>query len=178
MSDAVIVGCGGWLGGDDAVGLLCLEEIERRGPPRGVRLVAAPGGGFSAWDAVRGARRAAIVDGMVGGGEPGAVRAFDLRELVGWWPAPGGGTGGAGGGGGAGGAAPRFGATSHDLSPLDGLRLGWLGEPDLFPAEVVVFGVEMVRWGRGIDGLTREVAAALPRLVEAVLGWAAARGEA
>jgi len=194
----VIVGCGSWLGGDDAIGLLCLEEIERHGPPRGVRLTAAPGGGFAVWEAVRGARRAAIIDGMLGAGEPGEVRAFDLGELVGWWPPKsvdtdagvgagagrgageratgrGAGRAGAGGGGGGGGdrdEGPRFGVTSHDISPLDGLRLGFAVEPGLFPAEVTVFGVQMARWGRGIQGLSPEVAAALPRLVAAVRQWA------
>jgi Ni,Fe-hydrogenase maturation factor len=175
----VIVGCGSWLGGDDAIGLLCLEEIERHGPPRGVRLAAAPGGGFAVWEAVRGARRAAIIDGMLGAGEPGEVRAFDLGELVGWWPPRGvderaGAKGGAGGAGGAGSGdeGARFGVTSHDISPLDGLRLGFAVEPGLFPAEVTVFGVQMARWGRGIQGLSPEVAAALPRLVAAVRQWA------
>ena len=75
MADPVVLGIGNWDRGDDAVGLLVIDELAARDLP-GVDLM--PGDGDPGWmlDAWEGRSFSVVVDAMVTGAAPGTVVSF------------------------------------------------------------------------------------------------------
>lgn len=143
MSHVVVIGIGNDYRRDDGVGLSVAAEIAKRNLP-GVRVVNAigePGGLIDAWS---GARRAVVVDAaMRDRSTPGRIRR--------WVPGNG---------------EPATVLSSHSLGLPQTYALGQaLGQ---IPEELVVFTVDAADVDQG-TGLTPAVAAAVPKVVEAVL---------
>ncbi len=81
MADPVVLGIGNWDRGDDAVGLLVIDELAARDLP-GVDLM--PGDGDPGWmlDAWEGRSFSVVVDAMVTGAAPGTVVSFDASTTA------------------------------------------------------------------------------------------------
>ncbi|MEX1209034.1 MAG: hydrogenase maturation protease [Acidimicrobiia bacterium] len=81
MADPVVLGIGNRDRGDDAVGLLVLDELAARGLP-GVDLMAGDGDPGWMLDAWEGRPCAVVVDAMVTGAAPGTVVSFDASSTA------------------------------------------------------------------------------------------------
>jgi len=147
--NALILGIGNVLLGDEGVG----AEVARRileGPlPDGVECVDGGTGSFVLLEPMRRARRVVLVDAALDGGAPGTVRRLTPRFSRDY---------------------PRT-LTAHDIGLkdlLDAFHL--LGDPP----EVVLYAVSVLPPADLALGLSPPVSAALPDLVRRVLAEVAA----
>jgi hydrogenase maturation protease len=140
----LVIGIGNSYRRDDGVGLAVAEEIVKRGLP-GVRVMTAIGEPEAILDAWTGAPLAVVVDAaMRNGPTPGRIRR--------WTPSD---------------PAETAVVSSHALGLAQTYALGQaLGQ---IPERLVVFTVDIADAGHG-QGLTPAVAAAVPEVVEAILG--------
>lgn len=143
----LILGLGNPLRGDDGVGPRVVAELRRRGLPDGVEAVDGGTGGLDLLHLLEGWERAIIVDAALLGREPGEYVRFAPEEahLV----------------------EGLVSLSGHSAGLADTLALARaLGRrlPD-----IVIYGVQPERmdWE---EGLSPAVEAALPRLVEEILG--------
>jgi hydrogenase maturation protease len=145
-TDLLILGLGNPLRGDDGIGPRVVELLRREGLPAGSEALDAGAAGLDLLDLLAGPRRVIIVDAADVGLEAGQFARFtpDGVELMGEAKAP----------------------TAHQAGLAEVLALARALERPL--PEMVIFGVQpgSLEWGAG---LTAEVDAALPLLVEAVL---------
>ncbi|MBA3917237.1 MAG: peptidase M52 [Gemmatimonas sp.] len=74
---ALIVGCGNLLRGDDAVGPVLVRHLWERGVPHGVRCADGGTGGMDVAFQMRGVPHVIIVDACSSGSEPGAIFRLD-----------------------------------------------------------------------------------------------------
>ena len=145
MSGGVVIGIGNTWRRDDGVGPAVVRAAASRLPvgTRVVELDGEPARVVEAWD---GADLAVVVDAVRTGAPPGTVHRFD--PAVDGVPVPAGT------------------ASSHALGASDAYHLGRaLGR---LPGRVVIVAVEVADVDPG-DGLTPEVAAAVPAAVAAVV---------
>ncbi|MCV7231299.1 hydrogenase maturation protease [Mycobacterium branderi] len=138
---AVVIGIGNSFRRDDGVGVVVAEQIAECGVP-GLRAVTATGEPAALLEAWNKAARALVVDAAVGP-TPGCIRRFAAAELD-----------------------PEVVVSSHALGLAQTVALGRaLGR---MPGELVVFTVDVADTGHGV-GLTPAVAAAVPKVVDAIL---------
>lgn len=134
MMDAVIVGIGNRLRGDDGAGPAVIDLLSGDLPER-VRVVECRGDLTGVLDAWWGARRAVVVDAVVSGAEPGTVhRIDDPDRLPTSWRSP----------------------SSHLVGLGEALQLGRvLGS---FPEQLSVYGIEAgdVRTGSELSPAVRD----------------------
>jgi len=138
-----IVGVGNLLLMDEGVGVHVVQELERRELPPNVLVID---GGTSP-DALAYAGevdRLVIVDAVRGGGEPGTVYRLTPDDID---------------------ESDRDPLSLHEWDLMDSLKLSRYWTED---TEVVIIGVEpaQMEWGLG---LSPEVEARLPRIIEVVL---------
>jgi hydrogenase maturation protease len=146
MTAPVVIGVGNEYRRDDGIGPALVAALERLAPA-GVRVVVSDGEPVRLIEEWAGAPLAVLVDAVVcEPSSPGTVHRTDLAD-------PGAGLG----------SVP---ASSHSLGIPDALRLA--AALDRAPDRLVVYAVEAADLGFGTE-LSREVAAALPGLVSAVL---------
>ncbi|MFI0432037.1 MAG: hydrogenase maturation protease [Candidatus Nanopelagicales bacterium] len=81
-ADTVVVGCGNLIRGDDAAGPVLVRLLADRVLPEGVRLIDGGTAGMDVAFAMRGARRAIVVDASRIGVEPGTIHRVPGSELV------------------------------------------------------------------------------------------------
>lgn len=144
MTDTtVVIGIGNSFRRDDGVGLAVADRIAERDLP-GVRVVIATGEPATLLEAWSGVAQAVVVDAASGEhSTPGRIRRWAVSELD---------------------AGPAV--SSHALGVAQTAALGQaLGR---MPRELVVFTVDAADTGNGC-GLTPAVAAAVPKVVEAIL---------
>lgn len=147
MSGVVVIGIGNAWRRDDGAGPVVVRAATSRLPAgtRVVELDGEPARVVEAWD---GADLAVVVDAVRTGAPPGTVHRLDPeRDDV---------------------PIPAGAGSSHALGASDAYHLGRaLGR---LPVCVVIVGVEVAEVGTG-DGLTPEVAAAVPAAVAAVVAY-------
>ncbi|MCB0931531.1 MAG: hydrogenase maturation protease [Mycobacterium sp.] len=80
--DALVVGCGNLLRGDDGVGPVLVRHLWDRGVPNGARLVDGGTAGMDVAFQMRGAARVVIVDASMTGAAPGTVYRVPGEELA------------------------------------------------------------------------------------------------
>nr|CRL76625.1 peptidase M52, hydrogen uptake protein [Mycolicibacterium komanii] len=138
-----MIGVGNSFRRDDGVGPAVAEEIARRDLP-GVRVLVATGEPGALLDAWSGAGLAIVVDAAMGeGGIPGRIRRWTADDD----------------------GVPRA-VSSHAIGLPEAFALGEaLGQ---LPDHLVGFSVDIVDAGHGV-GMTADVAAAVPGVVDAVL---------
>ncbi len=140
-----LIGVGNPYRGDDALGLLVVQQAKERlaGYPVEVREVAGDMTALlDAWDD---ADLAIVVDAVVSGAAPGTVHRFEVGET----PLP----------------RAMFATSTHALDVAQAVELARaLGR---LPRCLVLYGVEAGRLDTG-SGLSPEVAQALPQVVEAL----------
>lgn len=139
----MVIGVGNSFRRDDGVGPAVAEEIARRALP-GVRVLLATGEPGALLDAWNGAALAIVVDAAMGdGASPGRIRRWTPDEN----------------------RPPRV-VSSHAIGLPEAFALGEaLGQ---LPDRLVGFSVDIVDAGHGL-GMTADVAAAIPGVVDAVL---------
>ena len=153
-TDLLVLGLGNPLRGDDGVGPRVVELLKREGLPAGTEALDAGAAGFDLLDLLAGSRalggdspqRVIIVDAADVGLEAGQFARFTPDEVE------------------LRGAAEK--PASHQAGLAEVLALARALGRTL--PEIVIFGVQpgSLEWGAG---LTAEVDAALPLLMEAVL---------
>jgi len=143
----LVIGCGNLLREDDGVGIRAVRLLKARKLPEGVRVVEAGCPGLGLLDLLAGSERAVIVDAVVSGAPPGTLHRFGPGVLPerNWLP-----------------------LSLHGVNLVDALALGRTAAPEQLPGSITIFGVEIARRGMG-EGLSPEVEAALPELVEMIL---------
>ena len=153
----IVVGVGNPILGDDGIGWLVVEDVERRWAAESsgrrasspVAFLRVSVGGLSLMERLVGAGRAILVDALRTGDRPvGTVLAIPLAELV-----PG--------------VAGHL-DSAHDASLPVALAAGRSLGADL-PAEITVVGIEAERVEDFGEELSPAVAAARPVAVDAVL---------
>ncbi len=152
MKPILILGLGNPLQGDDGVGGRVVEALERRALPRDVEVMDGGTPGIGLVNLLEGRRRVIIVDAAEMGEPPGRVRRFQPQEVT------------------LTGSAERI--SLHRSGVAD--ALGLARELGLALPEIIVFGVQPARVGWG-EGLSTEVAAVVPQMVETVLSEAGAK---
>ncbi len=144
----VVIGLGNPILRDDGVGFHVVEALHGRLDERRVEVVRASMGGFRLLGALAGRRRAVLVDAVRLGGRPGRVYRLSAEDFRGSIRA----------------ASPHEAGLPEAL--VLGRRLG-MEMPD-----VAVVGIEPAEVEEFGEGLTPEVAAALPEVVALVLAEA------
>lgn len=81
-TEVVIVGCGNLLRGDDAAGPILVRKLADRGLPSGIRLIDGGTAGMDVAFAMRGARRAIVIDASALGVDAGTIHRVPGEELV------------------------------------------------------------------------------------------------
>jgi hydrogenase maturation protease len=142
----VIVGCGNLIRGDDAAGPILVRLLADRDLPPGVRLIDGGTAGMDVAFAMRGARRAIVVDASRVGVDPGTVHRVPGSELVDLQP-------------------PQGGLHSFRWDQALGFAQ-WLLK-DGYPADVTVWLVEGESFDAGAP-LTPAVQAAVEGIAEAI----------
>ena len=142
----VVLGIGNVLMGDEGVGVRTIERLRGICLPHGVSLLDG-GTRFTGFEKeIEGIDKLVVVDATLGGDAPGTVYRFGIEELedekgpVKW--------------------------SAHDLGFAAKLRL--MGAAGTRPREVVVIGVEPAVIAVN-EGLSEQVAATMPRIIDAVL---------
>jgi hydrogenase maturation protease len=142
----LILGLGNPLQADDGVGCRLVEALEGRKLPPGVEVMDAGTPGVGLINLLEGRQRAIIVDAAEMGRPAGEVVRFRPEDVV------------------LTGSTERF--SLHRTAVADALALA--RALNLSLPEIVFFGVQpgLIGWR---DELSPEVAAAIPRLVDAIL---------
>lgn len=143
----VVVGCGNLIRGDDAVGPVLVRMLADRELPKGVRLVDGGTAGMDVAFALRGARRAIVIDASRVGVAPGTVHRVPGSELVDLEP-------------------PRGGLHQFRWDQALGFAQ-WLLK-DEYPRDVTVWLVEGQSFGPG-EPLSDPVAEAVARVADLIL---------
>ena len=146
MKPILILGLGNPLQGDDGIGCRVAQELEQRVLPDDVQVMDGGKPGIGLLNLFEGRKRVIIVDAAEMGREPGEVVRFRPEDVT------------------LTGSAQRF--SLHRSGVADALALA--RELKLTLPEIVVFGVQPKRvdWN---DGLSPEVQAAMPQVIDAVL---------
>ncbi len=147
--DTVVIGVGNPILTDDGVGIHAARELRSHlAAVPGVEVTELAAGGLRLMERMVGYRRAIILDALVTGErEPGTVVELGLQDLP----------------------AARNLSCAHDTDLSSAMELGrTLGVP--LPQEVRIFGIEAQDVETFGDVLSEPVAAAVPTLVDRVLG--------
>lgn len=140
---AVVIGIGNPYRCDDGIGPAAVAALEKLQPPADV--IAADGEPAALLEAWTGRELAVVIDAVrCEPSTPGRIWRSADADLGG----------------------PAAAASSHALGIPEALRLGQV--LDRVPGRLVVYAVEAARLDLG-EGLSPEVSAALPQLVQAVL---------
>jgi hydrogenase maturation protease len=152
MKPILILGLGNPLQGDDGVGCRVAQELEKHALPDDVEVMDGGTPGVGLLNLFEGRRRVILVDAAEMDKSPGEIVRFRPEDVT------------------LTGSAQRF--SLHRSGVADALALA--DELKLALPEIVVFGVQpkSVDWR---DGLSPEVQAAVPQVMELVLNEADAR---
>ena len=148
----VILGVGNLLLSDEGVGVHVANKLMEMEIPEGVEVYEGGTDGFRLMSVVTGADRLIVVDAVKGGGEPGSIYRFDVKD------AP---------------SMPDSYKTSvHQIGILEVIHFSeFVGERKT--PEATIIGVEPKSLEMSME-LTPEVAAKVPRVIELVLETARA----
>jgi len=144
----LIVGVGNPLARDEGVGIRAVERLREADLPAGVRVLDAGTDLLAAIPRLAEADRVVLIDAVRAGRSPGAIYRMTLEDLLARAK-----------------DEPEW-RSAHDLTVPAAVRLAQAAGVTLPPT--VVFGVEPADVALG-EGLTPEVEAALPALIEKVL---------
>jgi hydrogenase maturation protease len=149
MRRRVLVVCiGNELVADDGVGWVVHHELERLVLPERVRLVFLGLGGIDLLEALDGEDLLVVVDGVQLGKAPGTV------HRLGWEQLP---------------HAPSRPVSGHGIGVREALAIGTRLYPQRMPQQTVLLGIEGRCFDRLGDGLSPEVAQAVPEVVRLIV---------
>lgn len=143
----IILGCGNLLAADDAVGLAVVRELRLMDLPPGVDVVEAGTPGLGLIDLMAGYDRAIIIDAVISGAQAGTVHRFGEDLLP-----------------------PRevLPLSVHGINVVDAIQLGRRVQPTEMPEEIIIVGVEIADRTPFREGMSPEVAAAVPAAIREV----------
>ena len=146
MSEAVVIGVGNRVMGDDAAGPVVLDRLEGR-VPASVALIESVGDATHLLETWRDAGLAVIVDAVVSGGVAGSIRRIDgMQGFPSAWRS----------------------ASTHLVGLAEAVDLG--GAVGVLPDAMVIYGIEIDRLEPGVglsstvDRAVDEVAASIAEL--------------
>ena len=141
----VVLGVGNLLLSDEGVGVHVANKLMEMDLPPGVQVVEGGTDGFRLMNVVTGASRLIVVDAIKGGGPPGSIYRFDIKDAP-TYP-------------------DEYKTSVHQIGILEVVHLSELiGEAP----ETTIIGVEPKSLDMGME-LSPEVKAKLPRIIELVL---------
>ena len=141
----LVVGVGSRYRGDDAAGLAVAALVRERAPD-GIEVLTHEGEGVGLMERLAECDTAILIDAMLSGAEPGAVRRFDANAI----PLP----------------ARAFRHSTHAIGLADAIELGRaLGK---LPHRIIVYGIEAKESRQG-NGLSPEVEDSVNRVAGQVL---------
>ena len=141
----IILGVGNLLLSDEGVGVHVANMLMDMDLPPGVQVVEGGTDGFRLMNVVAGAGRLIVVDAVKGGGAPGSIYRFDIKDVPTYPDA--------------------YKTSVHQVGILEVVHLSELiGEAP----ETTIIGVEPKSLGVGME-LSPEVTAKLSRIIELVL---------
>jgi len=143
-----VIGIGNPLASDDAIGVHVAREVLKVKLPNNVEVIEAESSGPSVLESIAGADKVILVDAAVGGSEPGTIHRLSLDMVQ----------------------PCRSNVRSlHEINLADLLKVGRLVQPETFPKEFVIIGIEVADTTRCRQGLSDAVRNAIPKAVEIVL---------
>jgi hydrogenase maturation protease len=142
--NTIILGVGNELLSDEGVGVHLVREIKKREIPAGVTAVEGGTDGFGLLNIITEADRLILVDSLKGGGKPGSIYKFDIKD------------------------APKcpdiFKTSVHQIGILEVINLsGLVGKTP----KTTVIGVEPKKINTGLE-LSPEVKKKIPRIIELI----------
>lgn len=141
----VVLGVGNLLLSDEGVGVHVANRLMKMDLPPGVDVVEGGTDGFRLMNVVTGASRLVVVDAVKGGGPPGSIYRFDIKDAPTYPDA--------------------YKTSVHQIGILEVVHLSELiGEAP----ETTIIGVEPKSLDMGME-LSPEVEAKLSRIIELVL---------
>lgn len=144
MAPILVLGIGNILLRDEGIGVRAVEALSAGDWPDTIELADGGTGGTNLVELIAGRRKVIVIDAMDAGAEPGTILRLTPDQLA---PAD----------------RPHY--SVHEFGLLETLqfaeRLGCA------PTEVVVLGVQPATLESGLE-LSPELAAAIPRIIEAV----------
>ena len=142
----MVIGCGNLLASDDGVGIEIIRRLQEMELPQGVEIVEAGTLGLQLLDIWEEAEQVIIVDAVRSGEPVGTVHLFDASLLP-----------------------PReiMPLSSHGINVIDAIALGKL--MGRIPSLVRIVGVEILSSEPFNEGLTPQVARAVPQAIQRVL---------
>jgi hydrogenase maturation protease len=149
MNTAVIVCIGNALVADDGVGWAVYRKLQDSRVPDNVRLVFLGLGGIDLLEEVAGEDILVVVDGVQLGDSPGTI------HKLGWEQLP---------------SASTRPVSGHGIGIREAISVGKKLFPERMPKETFLVGVEGRCFNRLGEGLTDEVARAVPKAVAVILG--------
>jgi len=145
MTPTLVLGIGNILLKDEGVGVRVIEAMRGAALPEGVELADGGTFGIDLVDLIADRPRVIVIDAADAPGEPGTIFRFGAEDLA---------------------ARGSVSLSLHDVGLPETLQMArHLG---CAPKEVVIFGIKPRQITPGLD-LTPEVAAAVPKVIEAVL---------
>ena len=145
---ALVICIGNQLVADDGVGWVRYQRLREGCLPDNVRLVFLGLGGLDLLEEIDGEEVLVVVDGVQLGATPGTVHQLDWEQLPG--------------------AAPRP-VSGHGIGVREAISVGRLLYPEKVPKEIFLVGVEGKCFDQLGQGLTDEVARAVPQAVATVI---------
>jgi hydrogenase maturation protease len=141
----VVLGVGNLLLSDEGVGVHVANKLMEMDLPPGVQVVEGGTDGFRLMNVVTGAARLIVVDAVKGGGPPGSIYRFDIKDAP-TYP-------------------DEYKTSVHQIGILEVIHLSELiGETP----ETTIIGVEPKSLDMGME-LSPEVQAKVSRIIELVL---------
>lgn len=141
----LVLGIGNILLRDEGVGVRLIEEMRQRPVPEGVELFDGGTFGIDLMDTIASRRKVIVVDAVDAEGKPGTIFKFGGQDLA---------------------ARGDASLSLHDVGLLETLLMA--RQLGCEPKEVVIFGIKPKTIRPGLK-LSREVAAAVPKVVELVM---------
>lgn len=147
MRKTIILGCGNVFAGDDGVGVKVAEKLLEKAFPPEVEIIRCGMAGPFLLDLIIGAKKVIIVDAVLGGEKVGTVLHLTEKDLL-----------------------YKEGAfrSPHQLDIPEILSLGRVIDPENFPKEIVIIGIQIKEQKRWEIGLSPPVEAAVDVAVAAV----------
>ncbi len=143
----VVIGVGNLLMGDEGLGVHVVEELNKRELPPDVEVFDGGTGGIALLNLMEGAKKAIIVDAVLGGGKPGEIYVLGVDRLIK-------------------GVVKFF--SLHEMDLLSTIKIG--KELDKLPPELVLVGVEPKKYQEYSMDLSPEVETVIPKVIDVILG--------
>jgi len=146
LGKTFVIGVGNYLFGDEGVGVHVVKKLMELKLPEDVEVIDGGTGGVALLEFFEKADRVIVVDAALGGGEPGDVYVINPSQLER--------------------EEVRVLASLHEMNLYTLMEVA--EELNILP-EVIVVGVEPKEYNKMSTSLSREVEAALPKVIEKIL---------